>query len=67
MHIKYLIKCAQTNRDGALKFTVINKSLRKPKSVRDDEEYRFKRFLGSEVNYTAVSFEEFARNPVPLL
>ena len=67
MHIKYLLKRGQTNSYGTLKFTVINNFPDKLKSARDDEEYRFRRFLGPKVDYTALSFEEFAKDPMGLL
>jgi hypothetical protein len=67
IHIKYLLKRAQTNRIGNLKFTVINHFPRKPKSIRNEEEYRYKRFLGADVDYTKISFERFVRNPLSVL
>jgi hypothetical protein len=67
MHIKYLLKRAQTNRSGLLKFTVINNFPGKLSNVCTEEEYRFKRFLGAAVNYTGLSFEEFANDPMAVL
>lgn len=66
IHIKYLLKRVQTNRpDGnVLRFTVINNHPGKTKRQKDEEESRFKRFLGSNVEYTrSTTFEEFAANP----
>jgi hypothetical protein len=67
LHIKYLLKRAQTNRHGALEITVINDYKDKKPATRKEEEYRYKRFLGAEVNYTRKSFEEFAANPLAVL
>lgn len=67
MHIKYLLKRAQTNRRKALKFTVINQFPGKPDNVCREEEYRYKRFLGPGVDYTDMSFEEFAEAPMAIL
>jgi len=58
IHLKYLIKRAQTNRPDELKFTALNKK-------HDlNEANRFRRFLGESVNYTNHSFEDFASNPM---
>lgn len=67
MHIKYLIKRAQTNRDRSLRFTVINNFPGKSKDACKEEKYRFKRFLGRDVLYTDLSFEQFADDPVAVL
>lgn len=65
IHVKYLIKRIQKNRPHPenLKITVINNHNGKKRAIKDEEENRFKRFLGSSVNYTQYSFEEFAKNP----
>ncbi|HEY4062809.1 MAG TPA: SIR2 family protein [Puia sp.] len=65
IHIKYLMKRIQKNRykDFNPKFTVINNFKGKKGEVKKEEEYRFKRFLGSNTNYTNISFEEFANDP----
>jgi NAD-dependent SIR2 family protein deacetylase len=65
MHIKYLIKRIQTNRrhlTSQIRFTVINNKTGKLGFDKNQEKIRFKRFLGT-VNYTEVSFEQFADNP----
>jgi len=67
IHIKYLLKRAQTNRGTRLKVTVINHFPAKPASVCSEEESRYKRFLGADVNYTKMSFEEFVDDPLPVL
>ncbi len=67
IHIKYLLKRAQTNRTVPLKFTVINHFSKKPKTVCKDEKNRYMRFLGSSVNYTNKSFEDFAYAPFSIL
>lgn len=65
LHIKYLLKRRQVNsRDYMpLKFTVINNYPGKPKEVKDYEFERYVRFLGGNLNYTDLSFEDFAENP----
>lgn len=67
IHIKYLLKRAQTNRNADLHFTVINQFPGKPPEISRQERYRYVRFLGPNVRYTGTSFEEFARNPIPLI
>ena len=67
IHIKYLLKRAQTNRILELKVTVLNHYKDKDAKVADEEEYRYKRFLGTNVNYTNMSFEDFAANPSAVL
>lgn len=63
MHIKYLIKRAQINRTRKLKVSVINNHKGKKLQQKKDEEFRYKRFLGANVNYTDYSFQDFARDP----
>ncbi|HXX23492.1 MAG TPA: hypothetical protein VEO19_10100 [Terriglobia bacterium] len=67
MHIKYLVKRAQIN--GALhpRVTIVNHFPGKRESVCREEEYRYRRFLGGHVNYTNLSFEEFADDPIATL
>lgn len=67
IHIKYLLKRAQTNRQTPMRYTVINHFKDKEKEACTQEEYRYKRFLGPEVIYTAMSFEDFAANPVAVI
>jgi hypothetical protein len=67
IHVKYLLKRAQTNRRTPQEFSVINHFTGKPKTICDEEEYRYKRFLGSSVNYTTMSFEQFADDPLAVL
>lgn len=67
IHIKYLLKRAQTNRNTPLKFTVINHHLSKLASDIQLEKERFQRFLGRSVNYTAKSFEDFINDPITVL
>lgn len=64
MHIKYLLKRVQTNRDNSLKFTIFNHHIGKSDSDIENEEYRYKRFLGNNVKYLLKSFEDFANNPM---
>lgn len=67
IHIKYLLKRAQTNRRTPMKYTVINHFEGKKDAECQQEQYRFKRFLGPEVNYTTSSFEDFAADPISVL
>jgi hypothetical protein len=67
IHIKYLLKRAQTNRSAPQKFTVINHFPGKSDSICKEETYRYKRFLGLGVNYTEMSFEQFADDPISVL
>jgi hypothetical protein len=64
VHIKYLLKRAQTNREAALHFTVINHFAGKDPDIAREEKYRYERFLGHSVKYTDISFETFAANPL---
>lgn len=67
IHIKYLLKRAQTNRVVPLKFTVINNHPGKKPSEAQQGQNRYKRFLGAAVSYTTNSFEEFAADPLPVI
>lgn len=67
IHIKYLLKRAQTNRSSPLKFSVVNHFPQKQPSQCEEEEQRFKRFLGANVDYTNMSFEDFAANPFSVI
>jgi len=67
IHIKYLLKRAQTNRKAPLKVTVINHYKNKNADLCKEEEYRYKRFLGDTVTYTKKSFEQFAADPLAVL
>lgn len=65
IHIKYLIKRIQKNRQNPhnLKITVINNHTGKNNEIKLDEKNRYQRFLGNTVNYTDFSFEDFVDNP----
>jgi hypothetical protein len=67
IHIKYLLKRAQTNRQDTLKFTVLNHYRGKDPKAAEEEKCRYERFLGSKVNYTTMSFEDLAANPLAVL
>ncbi len=67
IHIKYLLKRAQTNRDMPLRVTVINNHTGKKPTDAQQEESRYKRFLGASVNYTARSFEDFVADPLAVI
>lgn len=65
VHIKYLLKRIQTNREMPMRFTVINRPHKELVSLSaQDEEKRYKRFLGPTVHYTKASFEEFVADPI---
>ena len=66
MHIKYLLKRMQTNRDAKhrVRLTIFNHHKGKTKAEGDSEEERYIRFFGKDkVNYTRKSFQEFAKDP----
>ncbi len=67
IHIKYLLKRAQTNRDSPLKVTVVNHFKGKKRKDAEAEEARYKRFLGQDVEYTKLSFQKFAANPMKVI
>ncbi|HVV53324.1 MAG TPA: SIR2 family protein [Polyangia bacterium] len=67
IHIKYLLKRAQTNRTGPLKFTVINHYEKKDPKDAEHEDGRYKRFLGRGVKYTGLSFGDFAADPIAVV
>jgi hypothetical protein len=65
MHIKYLLKRAQTNRSGNdLDFIVFNHHRGKKAQISKDEKDRYQRFLGRQVRYTSLSFEDFVDDPL---
>lgn len=68
-HIKYLLKRAQTNRSyyTPLRITVINNHKGKDKQLAKQEQERYFRFLGPSVNYTELSFDQFANDPLQSL
>ena len=68
MHIKYLLKRMQTNREESapVRFTLINHHFKptvKSDEQADAEADRFVRFFGSKVKDTRTSFENFAASP----
>jgi hypothetical protein len=67
IHIKYLLKRAQTNRSKPQRFTVVNHYTGKDSTVADQERYRYERFLGSGVEYTSLSFSDFAADPIQVI
>jgi hypothetical protein len=67
IHIKYLLKRAQTNRDTPLTITVINHRAGKDPKISEQEKLRYERFLGGRVNYTALSFADFASDPIAVV
>jgi hypothetical protein len=67
IHIKYLLKRAQVNRNGSLRVTVVNHYPGKEREMAKQEKDRYQRFLGTGVSYTDLSFEVFAADPMKLL
>jgi NAD-dependent SIR2 family protein deacetylase len=67
IHIKYLLKRAQTNRDGLLRITVINNHPDKDPDVAEKEKQRYERFLGGNVDFTDLSFRDFAVDPTAVI
>lgn len=67
IHIKYLLKRAQTNRNAPLRITVVNNHEGKKANAVQEEEERYKRFLGHAVNYTTKSFGDFVANPAAVI
>ncbi|PAW95045.1 hypothetical protein CKK33_16695 [Mucilaginibacter sp. MD40] len=69
IHIKYLIKRIQKNRNpkNELKVTIINNHDDKEQSIKDEEKNRYQRFLGKNINYTDLSFKDFANNPLQII
>ena len=65
MHVKYLLKKVQVN-SAPPKVVIINWHKGKEPHEAKEEEKRYRRFLGaaSNVEYSKVSFEEFAKWPV---
>lgn len=68
IHIKYLLKRIQTNRQvPRLKFTAINNHNHKSDEEKITEKERFIRFLGRNVNYTNLSFQDFVNRPMEII
>jgi hypothetical protein len=68
IHIKYLLKRAQTNRSGTLRVTVVNHHSGKDPELAKAEKQRYERFFGPNVvTYTECSFSEFAVDPQAML
>ena len=66
IHVKYLIKRIQTNRkeaDRRIRFTVISHHPGKTDKQAEEEKGRYLRFLGTDVKFTAHTFEDFVRFP----
>jgi len=67
MHIKYLLKRAQTNRVDSLAITVINNHPGKDPELADQEKKRYRRFMGQGVDYTSLSFDHFVADPLAVI
>lgn len=67
IHVKYLLKRAQLNREydpEPLKISLVNQYPSKPADVSAVERKRFERFFGGvEIVDQPLSFEQFATNP----
>ena len=63
LHIKYALKHQELVFRKKIKVTVINEHKGKSKTARDEEFLRFERFFSSQVDYTTLSFEDFALSP----
>jgi hypothetical protein len=66
IHIKYLLKRAQTNRDTPVRFTVVNHYPGKDPKEAAQEKARYERFLGP-VDYTPLSFGDFVADPMAVI
>jgi NAD-dependent SIR2 family protein deacetylase len=64
IHIKYLLKRTQTNPARRLRLSVCNNHPGKTTAVAQEEELRYKRFLGAGVEYTERSFDDLVADPV---
>jgi hypothetical protein len=64
MHVKYLLKRVQVN-SAFPKVFIVNWHKDKEPRLAQEEENRFRRFLGtqSKVEYKKISFEQFAEKP----
>jgi NAD-dependent SIR2 family protein deacetylase len=67
LHVKYMLKRVQVNSTRSMRVTVVNNHEGKASSLKIEESQRFSRFLGPSVNYTEMSFEEFADDPIAVL
>lgn len=67
MHIKYLLKRVQTNRNAKsppMRFTLVNNHSKKTLAESNTETARYSRFFGKNaVKDSRKSFEQFAENP----
>lgn len=68
MHIKYAFKRREiVGNPKSLEISVVNNHAGKEKLRKDEEESRFSRFFTCKVNYTNLSFDEFAIEPNSLI
>ncbi len=68
IHIKYLLKRGYLNRIKIPpKIIVVNNHSNKKDNIKKEEEIRYKRLFASNVDYTDLTFEEFASNPCIIL
>ena len=63
-HIKYLLKRAETNRQGRnLEVKVVNSHRGKEPETKEAERQKFERFFVGDVSYLDASFWDFASSP----
>lgn len=67
IHIKYLLKRIETNRNKSLKISVLNHHSDKKKVNCIQEKDRYRRLFKSEISYKRNSFQDFADNPKKFL
>ena len=66
MHVKYLLKRMQTNRNepDSVRFVLVNNCVGKEPKLAEAEEKRYKRFFGKKVIDTKQTFQEFVQDPL---
>jgi NAD-dependent SIR2 family protein deacetylase len=67
IHVKYALKRREVISSNRLRITVVNEHQGKSDRDRQDEQFRFKRFLSAPVDYTVLSFEDFAACPEKII
>jgi len=69
VHVKYMLKRVQVNWPMQRKILVLNGDKGKESQQASDEEKRYRRFFGGNVQleYKNISFEQFASDPVRIL
>jgi NAD-dependent SIR2 family protein deacetylase len=64
IHIKYLLKRVEVNRNTTPEIYIVNNHPKKSKHQKNEEEVRYKRFFRdqSKVHYTKKSFQNFCKS-----